>query len=232
MSSSAGPSIITNSLVLHLDAADRKSYPGSGTVWTDRSGNGNHGTLIGGAGYNSGNGGSLTFDGSNDYINCGNSSSIQLIDNMTVNYWFMPSNYSGGRQGLLGRNGLNEYTITLEPLGSVSFYFSAPSEGAGYFNGASSRAFGQENNVFQQLTIVRNYAMNAVYIYKNSLLTDTGYLPTLSKPIATSGPLTIGFGNGGFYNGRIASMNLYNRALTTQEIKQNFNATKSRFGLL
>jgi hypothetical protein len=58
------PRIITDGLVLALDAGNPKSYPGSGTAWTDLSGNGNTGTLVNGTGYNSGNGGSLVFDGS------------------------------------------------------------------------------------------------------------------------------------------------------------------------
>ena len=63
-----GKPIVTDGLVLCLDAANPKSYPGSGTTWTDLSGNGNNGTLVNGVGYNSDNGGSLSFDGVNDYV--------------------------------------------------------------------------------------------------------------------------------------------------------------------
>ena len=62
------PSIVTNGLVLALDAANRKSYPGTGTTWTDISGNGNSGTLVNGPTYSSANGGSIVFDGTNDYV--------------------------------------------------------------------------------------------------------------------------------------------------------------------
>ena len=62
------PRIITNGLVLALDAANVKSYPGSGTVWKDLSGNNNNGTLVNGVGYNSGNLGYLAFDGTYDYV--------------------------------------------------------------------------------------------------------------------------------------------------------------------
>jgi hypothetical protein len=68
MGLSHSPSIITQNLVLCLDAANSKSYPGSGTTWTDLSGNGNNGTLANGVGYNSGNGGALVFDGVDDYV--------------------------------------------------------------------------------------------------------------------------------------------------------------------
>jgi hypothetical protein len=62
------PSIITQNLVLCLDAANPKSYPTTGTTWTDLSGNGNNGTLVNGVGYNTANGGALVFDGADDYI--------------------------------------------------------------------------------------------------------------------------------------------------------------------
>ena len=68
----AGPEIVEDGLVLALDAGNTKSYPGSGTTWTDLSGNGNNGSLVNGVGYNSGNLGSLSFDGVNDYVNFGN----------------------------------------------------------------------------------------------------------------------------------------------------------------
>ena len=66
-----GPTVVTNGLVLALDAADRNSYPGSGTAWTDISGRGNTGTLTNGPTYSSANGGSIVFDGTNDYVDCG-----------------------------------------------------------------------------------------------------------------------------------------------------------------
>lgn len=64
-----GPNIVTDGLVLYLDAANTKSYPGSGTTWNDLSGNGNNGTLINGYIFNSIGNGNLVFDGSNDYVN-------------------------------------------------------------------------------------------------------------------------------------------------------------------
>jgi hypothetical protein len=69
MALSHSPSIVTDGLVLCLDAGNPKSYPGSGTTWTDLSGNGNNGTLVNGVGYSGDNLGSLSFDGVNDYYN-------------------------------------------------------------------------------------------------------------------------------------------------------------------
>ena len=71
MGLSHSPNIVTDVLVLCLDAANRRSYPGSGNSWLDLSGNGNNGTLTNGPTYSSANGGSLVFDGVDDYVNCG-----------------------------------------------------------------------------------------------------------------------------------------------------------------
>ena len=83
------PQISLNGLVLCLDAANPKSYPGSGTTWTDLSGNGNNGTLVNGVGYSSDNLGSLVFDGANDYVNAGNLGSF--YSQGTISYWMNSS---------------------------------------------------------------------------------------------------------------------------------------------
>jgi hypothetical protein len=214
--------------VLCLDAANVKSYPGTGTTWTDLSGNGNNGTLTNGPTFSNGG---INLDRVDDYINIPNSSSLQLIGDMSISIWFKPSNFSVGRQGLVGRNGLNEYTITLEPGGAVSFYFASANQPGSYFNGLSNRTFGQVNSVYQLLTITRNFTSNIGIIYKNSLQTDSASLSGVTPPTATTGPMTIGNGNGGLYIGAIGNVSLYNRALTSAEIRQNFNTLRGRYGI-
>ena len=71
MAFNRGPKIVTQGLVLALDAASNNSYPGSGTTWKDLSGNNNTGTLVNGPTFSSANGGTFILDGSNDYINAG-----------------------------------------------------------------------------------------------------------------------------------------------------------------
>jgi hypothetical protein len=226
-----GPKIVTDGLVLCLDAADRNSYPGSGTIWRDLSGNGNHGTLTNGPAFSAANGGSIVFDGVNDYINSIQSYSMQLTGNMSILCWFKPYDYSSSRQGLIGRNGLNEYTITLETAGTISFYFQSSNQPSNYYNGASFRLFGQENNVWQHLTVTRDFSTN-INFYKNSLFAsqNTSDLTVVDHPASTSGPMTIGYGNGGYYKGEVGAVSIYNRALSAAEIKQNYNTTKTRFG--
>jgi hypothetical protein len=109
------PRTITDGLVLCLDAANPKSYPGSGTIWTDLSGNGNNGTLVNGVGYNSGNLGSLVFDGVDDVINLSSSSSIQnLTTNFTIST-IVRTNVSGGHYSIFtkGNNFGQGWTLYL-----------------------------------------------------------------------------------------------------------------------
>ena len=91
------PRIVTDGLVLCLDAASKRSYPGTGTVWADLKG-GNNGTLTNGPTFDAGNGGSLTFDGTNDYVEIANSSQFHN-QRMTASIWINPqtvntSNYT------------------------------------------------------------------------------------------------------------------------------------------
>ena len=81
------PRIVTSGLVLALDAAERLSYPRTGTTWRDLSGNNNTGTLTNGPTFSAGNMGNIVFDGTNDYVNCGNNSSINLTSYITLSTW-------------------------------------------------------------------------------------------------------------------------------------------------
>ena len=77
--------IVTDGLVLNLDAANRRSFVSGSTVWYDLSGRGNTGTLNGGAGFNSANGGSITFDGIDEYVSL---PTLPVLTSFTVEMWF------------------------------------------------------------------------------------------------------------------------------------------------
>ena len=209
MALSHSPSLVMSGLVLCLDAGNPKSYPGSGTTWTDLSGNGNNGTLVNGVGYNSGNGGSLVFDGVDDYVNSFNASSLT---NMTLEIWIYDTRSSGQRD-ILSYNGNS---------GSYTFNGSTfRTDG----NGAAGRIF----------TGVGNPPVNTWYRFcyiKNSNLyiNETSYVGTgvdRSYGILSFANTRSDINNR--LNGRISNIKLYNRALTPQEIQQNYNALKGRF---
>jgi hypothetical protein len=88
------PKIITDGLVLYLDAANPKSYVSGSTTWGDLSRGGNNGTLVNGPTFSSANGGSIVFDGVNDYINCGTNSSLRPSQQITINSWIKLNGFS------------------------------------------------------------------------------------------------------------------------------------------
>jgi hypothetical protein len=226
MSAISGPNVIEDGLVLALDAANVKSYPGSGTAWTDLSNNGNNGTLVNGAGYNSDNLGSLVFDGVDDYVTLGTKNIITT--DFSVNMWvrvttatkevyFFSFGYIDSNSALLYRNESAPYNLTIIYRNSGA-------------NTTHSSSFAINQNVTYNITWIRNGASNILYIngvniysFSNSTtltscIYDIGWATTRNKTTA-------------YYQGNIYNTMLYNRALTPQEILQNYNATKGRFGL-
>ena len=92
MAGSAGPDLVQNGLVLALDAADKLSYLGTGTVWYDLSGNANTGTLTNGPTFSQANGGAIVFDGVDDYVNIPYNSIFNSSTTFTVDFWFKSNN--------------------------------------------------------------------------------------------------------------------------------------------
>lgn len=120
MSYSNGPRIVTNGLVLYLDAGNSKSYPGSGTVWNDLSGNGNNGTLVNGPTYSGANKGSIVFDGANDYIS-GGSNTVSINNAITISAWIRHSAITGGQKRYL-TVGQEIAVIRQNNAGQLHFY--------------------------------------------------------------------------------------------------------------
>ena len=205
--------ISTDGLVFCLDAANTKSYPGSGTTWTDLSGRGNTGTLVNGVGYNSGNGGSLSFDGVDDRVDSINASSLT---NITIEMWIYDTRSSGDRD-ILSYNGNS---------GSYTFNgFGFRTDG----NGLGGRSFGGDGNFNPPLNTWYRFC----YVKNGDLyINQTQYTGS-----GTDNPYgTLSFANtrgdvNNRLNGRISNIKVYNRDLTAAEITQNFNALRSRYGL-
>jgi hypothetical protein len=224
-----GPRIVTDGLVLHLDAGNRKSYPGSGTSWNDLSGNGNTGTLVNGVGYNSGNGGSLVFDGVNDFVT---GSITPLTSNYSIELWFKLITSNSSENSLIALTASNDHGF----LGEVSnldkkirFLHRVPYGVAG---GDSFYSSGSINlNQIYCITWVRD-TNQKIYINSNF---DSQITSTNSAFDSNLNQLVIGqllqINSVRIINGNIYSTKIYNRALTAQEIQQNFNALKGRFGL-
>ena len=238
MSYANGPRIVTDGLVLHLDAGNRKSYSGSGTTWTDLSGNGNNGTLINGPTYSSSNGGYLSFDYTNDYVTTTGMSNFSYTNGITVSVW----HYNGGGTGYY-RGVANNGTVA-DRIGGFDLRYGRENYFGGTNNGtslnwritnsggtASSRSI--YANVNEWHNYVGTYDNSVVRVYKDGQLFDSITHSAGGQLKTTSDSTTIGRspGTSEYLDGRLSQVSIYNRALIQQEIQQNYNALKGRFGL-
>jgi hypothetical protein len=209
--------IVRSGLVLNLDAGNPASYPGSGTTWTDLSGNGNNGTLVNGVGYNSGNLGSLSFDGVNDRVSTdfkpsGSRSYFIWVKYNSVNS--LPNGFS-----LTGTQQINAYNYIGIQNGGAFYYFM------GTVGGTISSTVLSPNIWYQQGVVLFPDGSRKAYLNGIEIFSGTG---------GVGGTATNEFSVGAvnqnhWVNGFIPIVTQYNRALTAQEIQQNFNATKSRY---
>ena len=222
-----GAQIVRNGLVLHLDAASPWSYPGSGTTWTDRSGNGNNGTLSAtGTGYSGLNGGSITFDGTDDYVQK-TSATANLSAGVTIEVIFKSTDMNSRAQGIIQFNGTDNF---------IDFY--AP--GNGKLRWEAFHPVGRGVQILSPAALSNNTWYHAVgtyvsgvsvlYINGNSVISGTDAGGTGNFSSSYTGNIIIGQ-YAGYLSGNIAKVSIYNRALTATEIAQNFNALKGRYGL-
>jgi hypothetical protein len=219
MSAFGGPNLITDGLVLSLDAGNIKSYTSGSTTWFDKSGFGNNGTLTNGPTFNTGSGGSIVFDGVDDYVSAPSS---LYVDNFTLNAWVYKT--TSGIQNIIAKGNVSfQLNFYLRIAGNSGFF--GASGGFTEITIADLTLNTWNNTV---LTYDKNnlrYFLNGVFINQVSA-TNT---PTSSSSNTIIGRL--GDFNGQYWTGRIASTSIYNRALSPSEVLQNYNATKARFGL-
>ena len=234
MATKYSPKMVTNGLILSLDAANTKSYPKSGTTWTDLSGNGNTGTLTNGPTFSAGNMGGIVFDGVDDYVTVANASSLNPSNGISVSVWVkFTSTINNTRQMLVEKHtspgsgwwfaGENNKIVWLI-LGT--------SGGEKYIDLTNNTSL--ISGIIYNIVGTYDATGSTLKLYVNGRDDGGTILGGGSGLSFSSNPLIIGkqhnWGNG---PSSITMFNtsLYNRALTAAEILQNYNATKSRFGL-
>jgi len=227
------PKVVTDGLVLYLDAANTKSYPGSGITWTDLSRSGNSSELKGPT-FNSGNGGSIVFDGTNDFVEIQNQIQFDQTDPFTLSSWVKSSNvsneliinnenilYTGYRLNInvnanieIGLRSSISDDIAIETLNSINantwYHIVGTYDGTSNVSGMKIYI----NGVEEDTNTISNTLTSSTLSNQRTLLG----IRRLSPP---PNPL----------RGNIANVQIYNRALSAQEVLQNYNATKTRFGL-
>lgn len=224
----ANGKIVSDGLVLALDAADRNSYVSGSLIWNDVSGNASGGSLVNGPGYSASNGGSMVFDGIDDYlttsaiIQAATSSNLQTfcswLYGTSANNSFFGSN----------ANSAGEFHLILYYQSSNVIVFERSIYGGGS-NPADqiNLVTVVPNNTWNHTCIVKT-AASTFDVYFNGIIVITGAI----KGATISSSLNLGrWYNGSNKISTISNVQVYNRALSPAEVLQNYNAQKSRFGL-
>lgn len=229
---------------MYLDAGNTKSYPGTGTSWYDRSGNGKNGTLINGPTFNTSNNGSIVFDGIDDYASVNNTLLSSLIDDnsLTVSVFININEATLSTAGGLICN--QKYQSEGDPGGfgfviinggSIAVNLTKVISGvATSYESISSFSINRQQYAFYTFTY--NSGSKTIITYKNGIQqassTNISYGWTKNT---TNRSTYIGInsqgGWGAYYKMNIVQTSIYNRVLSAEEILQNYNATKTRFGL-
>ena len=236
MGISAGPNSVSNGLVFQLDAANFRSYSGSGNTANGLV-SGIGGTLVNGTGFSSANNGSFFFDGTNDYIEVSNSNLLTFETNpFTIDFWLYSTYVHSG--GALYRTILSSYD-NYNGIYQTYFFLGLFNNGStlnnfvSFLNSQSGNLMlplGANINVNEWTNVTFTRLDNNLVCYKNGV--------SVSTAISTnnfSGTRNARIGGGveqvNTFQGSISLMKLYNRALSATEIQQNFNAMRERYNI-
>lgn len=227
------PQLVTNGLVLYLDAADRTSYVSGSTVWRDLSA-GNNGTLTNGPTFDTGNGGSIVFDGADDYISTNTNSTLTQAGStqFTAEFWIKKT--ASDKDSMVGAwNNSDRKGWFLQWYSDSIIYFGI-TDGSYNYNYINQAYQNQWFHIVGVFNGSESTNQTKAKIYVNGILLTTNN----NNNILTSVPsniveLTIGklTNYSSFTTGNISTVKIYNRALSASEVQQNFNAQRQRFNI-
>ncbi len=214
------PSINLSGLILLSDAANKNSYSGTGSTWYDLSGRGNHGALTNTPTFDgNANKGVFTFDGTNDYVNFGNSAVLQQSSG-TLSAWTKASSPGSGYRGIIAKQGAYGLFYTDSILVAYDWTAGAP----------RSTGINIADNTWKNVVLTyQSGVSNGTKIYINGVSVLTTTITVQSQVANLFGGAEANASQ--FASCQISSLNMYNRDLLAAEVLQNYNATKGRFGL-
>jgi hypothetical protein len=234
-----GPNIIMDGLVFAVDAANPSSYVSGSTTWKDQTINGRDNTIANGPTYETANGGGLIFDGVNDYAQRLNDTTFNSVNEFTFNFWIK---YASGVDltSLLGkpRAGWAD---------ALRIYYQASTTTLAYQLTGTTRCSNTSVTLstteFTNICFVQNPSESSIpdrtkFYINGQVLANNSSGYALTSVDAPTFPLIIGGwrqGNSGSpsstWKGNMNVVQMYNRALSSTEVAQNYNALKGRFGL-
>jgi hypothetical protein len=218
MAVKAGPRVVKEGLILHVDAAVSRSYSGTGLAVNGLVG-GIGGTLVNGVGFGTTDNGYFIFDGSNDYINFGNSSTLQQSTG-SLSAWTKASSPGAGYRGIIAKQGAYGLFYTNSVLVAYDWAADAP----------RSTGINIADNTWKNVVLTyQSGVSNGTRIYINGVSVLTATITIQSQVANLFGGAEANANQ--FASCQISSFKMHNRVLTASEVLQNYNATKRRYGL-
>jgi hypothetical protein len=217
-------SVVTTGLQLYLDAGNASSYSGSGTNWTDLSGNGRNGTLTNNPTYSSADGGSIVFDGNNDFVQCSGSLTVTAATFVT---WIRRNGSQGDYDGIIYSRGTVATGLSfLGVTNKISYTWNNTVDTYSWDSGLTI-----PDLTWCMVAVSVTNTTATAYLCQSSGITSA--TNTVSHTSTVLDDIRIGQDNlvSRFFNGRIAVAQIYNIALSAEQVSQNFAADRSRFGV-
>lgn len=224
-----GPRIVTDGLICYLDAANRKSYPGTGTTWFDLSGNQHNATIVGTSVWNSDFSGQFAFGNvaqTSQYIILPHQAAQATGTSYTMEFWMRPISSTG------------RYFCSMAASNADNNYFLLEQQASYLRRNGGTGTIPYSSNEILQFCVVRDNSNTGTF-YKNGANSTSSTNITVINSVANGGWIlnqeqdTVGgtFDSNQNYRGAFMIVKLYNKALSATEILQNYNALKGRFGL-
>jgi hypothetical protein len=221
--------IVTQGLVLNLDAGIRGSYPGVGTTWTDISNNGNNGTLVNGPTYSSDNYGTIVFNGVDNYVT--GSFPYTLSSGWSVELWIYVDSRTTypDDEGIWRISSNNNNRLNLRRSNTNTNSWRYEVTGPNGTTGTTGMEFNTTTDGVWSQMICTYDGISTLNVYHNNNLIKTGNFNIGNVIVST---YTIGINNfPPYFQGKVPTFRVYNRALIQTEITQNFNAYRTRYGI-
>ena len=216
--------IVTTGLQLYLDAGRTSSYPGTGTAWTDLSGNSRNGTLTNSPTYSSANGGFIVFDGTNDFVQCSGSLTATAA---TFVIWLRRNGPQDDFDGIMYSRSTNATGISFFGItNKISYTWNNAVDTYTWDSGLTI-----PDLAWCMIAVSVTSTSATAYLCQSSGITSA--TNTVSHTSTTLDDIKLAQDDlgGRFFNGSIAIAQLYNTALSASQVSQNFQADRARFGL-
>ena len=215
--------VVTTGLQLYLDAGQAASYPGTGTTWTDLSPNGRNGTLTNGPTYSSAGGGSIVFDGTNDFVQCSGSLTLTAA---TFVAWIRRNGTQGQYDGVLFSRGTGVTGMNFQVSNQLGYHWNNAVNTYGWQSGLTV-----PDLTWCMIAVSVTSTAATAYLCQSSGITSATNTVSHGSSLFDDIKLAQDDAGARFFNGSIAITQLYNTALSAEQVSQNFRADRARFGL-